>query len=374
MTTKRGINTVPKNTFRVPEAKVRKMKTMVERTLDGDRVEAVKLAEVISTSDAPLALAQVINATILPQYDARPGIWSKFATKRVATSFRNISFYELVGDFQKLQHAGNEANLPAGVLPVVPELSPYPEVSILATETAIQQNKRGARFAYSWEAHKEDPIGFLSDFPNQLVNLAVDTEDWTATVGGLEQVTAYSQFGGGVAPDGTAVPANAALGLDAVALAMSQVRSREVGGRRVQVPSFTLVIPPALELRALYLKNLIGLSVTDGNNTYDVGNFNPLGNLEIVVNPFLSSDSAWYLVPTPGTASRIAVAQVFLAGEEAPDLRVENLAGGYFPGGGDVSWENGSFDNDSMQFRLRTVGGSGLVSEEGIIWSDGTNA
>lgn len=364
-------NKIP-NPYGVPKHKIEAAKALVEKALDGDRVAATQLSEAVSTSDAPLALAVVINANLLPQYEARPAFWNRIATRRTVSSFRNVRFVDIVGAFDKLENAGSQ---PGGILPVVPELAPYPEVGIVSTETAINNRKRGAAFSLSWEEYRDDPIGFFADFPNQLAKLATDTEDWAVTDALVSGVTSFSQIDAGTAFDGTAVPANAPLTFESLSLALSQVARRKINGRFVQVSRFVLVVPPTLELLAQFIVNRtdirINPGVTDGAS-YGVGNFNPLGNIEVVVDQWLTSDTAWYVVPAPGATARIALVQTFLSGEEAPELRVEGLAGGYYAGGGQVPFGEGNFKNDSISFRLRTVGGSGLVSEEGIVWSAGT--
>lgn len=349
------------------------MVDLIEGTLSGDRITKAKFEEAISTSDsAAYVLADVATSQIQAKYALKDGIADKFATYRRADSFRNIRFHDLIGDVEKLEHAGNEANFKGGVLPVVPELTPYPEIALTLAEKAYEQKKRGARVSISWEAWKEDSFGILQDLPEQLSSLVPETEDWYTTEAVLSGVTGYSNAKGGVTAAGATVAPNAPLSLDSVSLAMDEVRSRKVGGRRVQVNRWILMVSPELVNQANYLKSLVSLERTVGNDSFGVSNFNPLAGLEVVENPFVPS-GFWALIPAPnGGSSRIAVARFGLAGHEQPELRVENATGNYVPGGGAVGWQNGSFVNDALAFRLRHVGGAGLVSEEGIVWSTST--
>lgn len=367
---------LPKNAsggYRVTTPDFNAMTNLVESVLEGNHVARGKFIEAISSSDsAAYVLADVASAQIQANYDKLPSVADKFATYRRSDSLRNIRFYDLVGDYSKLQHAGNEKGLPVGILPVVPELTQFPEIALTHSDKAFEQNKRGAALSVSWEAWREDPFGILQDLPNQLATIVPETEDWYTTEALLNGLTAYSNIRGGTSASGSTIPANPALTLDSVAKAMDEVRHREVDGNRVQVSRWVLIVSPELVNQANYLKNLVSLERSVGLDTFGVSNFNPLGGLEVVENIFVPS-GFWALVPAPnGGSRRIAVARFGLAGFEQPELRVENAAGYYHPGGGQVSWQNGSFLNDSLSFRLKTVGAAGLVSEEGIAWSTST--
>lgn len=365
-------------TYGIKRERLNYVKGLVEKMLEGGPgaliAENKFISEALTTSDLPLALAHVINANIWAQYEPRAGVAAQFSSVRPVKSFRNITYYELLPDFTKLQHAGNEETIPAGILPVVPELTPYPEVAIKeTTPEMLKQNKRGARFAFSWEALKEDAIGYLQDMPKQLVTLVTDTVDWVTTSALVDGVTGYSQFKGGVAPDGTVITANAPLTasintIAMISLAMDEVRKREVNGRKIQVGRWVLVGSPELENTFNYLKTLTGLIRTEGNTEYNVTGPNLLANLTFVPDPYVATGS-WYLVPVE--APRVAVTRLTLIGAELPELRVKADGGDYL-GGGAVPWQEGSFDNDSIQFRLRVVNGAGLITEEGIVWSDGS--
>lgn len=359
--------------YRVTDSDFNAMSRMVDRVMEGNQIARGQFVEAISTSDsAAYVLASVATAQIQDNYDAAPSTADKYATYKVHDSFNNIRFYDLVGDYDKLQHAGNETGLPSGILPVVPELTVYPEIALTTAEKAFKQGKRGARLTISWEAWKEDPYGILRDLPEQMAALVPETEDWYTTEALLNGVTAYSNLTGGTGVNGATVAPDAALSLDSIAMAMDEVRSRVIGGRKVQVNKFVLVVSPELENQANYLKGLVSLERTVGQDTFGVSNFNPLGGLEIVPNPDVPT-GFWALIPAPnGGSRRIAVARFGLAGHEQPELRVENATGSYVAGGGAVNWSEGSFVNDSLAFRLRHVGGAGLVTEEGIVWSTST--
>jgi hypothetical protein len=60
----------------------------------------------------------------------------------------------------------------------------------------------------------------------------------------------------------------------------------------------------------------------------------------------------------------------FLRGNEQPDLRVKNDAGNRVVGGS-VAPEEGSFDDDTVQYRVRHSTGSSLVIPTGTFVATG---
>lgn len=356
----------------VAPAKLAKMKELVERTLDGDRIASAMLSESISTSDAPLALAQIINANILPKYQALEPQWQKVATPKTVTNFRNVRFIDILGSFANLTQA--QAGIPQGILPVVPELAPYPYVSVQGTELEAALTKQGAKFGFSWEEYKDDPINFLADFPDQFLWLAANTEEYSVFNTLATGVTAFSALQAGVSPvdQTTTVPVNSHLSLGALSLAIQQIALRRLNGRLVGASSYKLVVPPALEILANAIVHFTNLSFTDGSVQYDAAGFVPLGNVEVVVSDWLPTSTNWYLVPSVGAAARYGLARLTLAGEEAPEIRLANFTGTTYGGSSTISPFEGGFENDSIDFRVRTVGAGALVTEESMVWSLGT--
>ena len=80
--------------------------------------------------------------------------------------------------------------------------------------------------------------------------------------------------------------------------------------------------------------------------------------------------TAWYVIPVPSNP-RPALFTVFMAGEESPDLRVKKDQGVAI-GGGDVPVEAGSFDDDTIYFRVRHITGGAQGDPKFTLASDGT--
>ena len=81
----------------------------------------------------------------------------------------------------------------------------------------------------------------------------------------------------------------------------------------------------------------------------------------------------WYLVPKPVKVRRPILELGRLRGVAAPELRVNNLTGNY-AGGGALSPIEGSFDNDTIDMRLRYPITGILWADIYIVWSTGVGA
>jgi hypothetical protein len=81
----------------------------------------------------------------------------------------------------------------------------------------------------------------------------------------------------------------------------------------------------------------------------------------------------WYLVPKPGTVRRPVLELGRLRGNATPELRVDNLTGNYV-GGASVAPFEGSFNNDTIDMRLRYPITGILWDERYIVWSTGAGA
>jgi hypothetical protein len=75
------------------------------------------------------------------------------------------------------------------------------------------------------------------------------------------------------------------------------------------------------------------------------------------------------VLPLP-SAPRPAFYSGFLAGYEAPDLRYKNDQGGRL-GGGAIPANEGSFDDDTIYFRVRHVHGAAFGDPKFTYASDG---
>jgi hypothetical protein len=99
---------------------------------------------------------------------------------------------------------------------------------------------------------------------------------------------------------------------------------------------------------------------------------------ELIINPWLpivsttNGNTSWYLFADPGVG-RPAVEVGFLRGNESPALFVKS-PDAVRVGGGSVSPEEGDFDTDGINYRVRHVFGGVLMEPKAAFASNGTNS
>jgi len=340
---------------------VREVRSLVESALAGDleadarlRTRLTRRSEAITTtSDIAPSLAQLINLNFIPQFDEAERVWSKIATVREVPDFRPAVLYSMFGD---LEGAGIEAN---GAAATVPEATPYPHVTITGQESAYSKlAKRGFRTDYTWETSVNDTAGFISGIPQEMLGVAVDTEEAEVFEALINGTGAASELDGGTLPDGTVVPINAPLSPAAIWQAIREYSIREVNGKKIgRASRFVVVVPTGTKDFIDYQLRLTIISIQDGAITYGVGDQSALAGIEIVESPFVTGTN-WYLLPAPGSVRRPVLELLRLRGYATPELRARE--GGY------------SFETDTAAFRFRyVVGGANWFPDTFIVHSEG---
>ena len=330
---------------------VRRVAVMLDAALDGSLLarghlyDAMAAREVVSSSDitVPWALGVLIDRQIEQGYAAIEKQWPKLFTKTSVRNFRPKSIAQL--------------NRGAQYFYDVPELTPYPMAQGgSGTEYFIQVAKTGIRYGWSFEARINDDLDQLMDVVRDFPNMAANTEDRKA----LGQIMNLATG----APATTFFNAgNNNLGqmkltresLLRVQRFLRTKRDPALGGI---IPSGTLqlVVGPALEGLANAILSASRIELTRADGTKVVTD-NPLaGAFEVTVNE-KQIGSSWMVMPKPGTTAKSPLWFATLTGYEAPDYRY--LANqGKSMGGGDLGPDDGSFDDDSVQYRARHICGA----------------
>lgn len=377
----------------------------LEKALGGNRIEQGKFREaVLSTQKMDFreaitsdVLAPYFNTAIQPafedSYAEYPQVWSKFATSELLNDFRPTQFFSLEPDSSVLLRDNGGAVAPDQTLPVVPELTPYPTFGWKAGGKWIDTGKNGARVQFSWEAFVNDQWSIIEQFPDEAARLAARTIDaavfgllWSLNSGAPGFNTSNINDANGTvlkarAADGAliaqTVPKNAPLSYDSIKAALQQVAETLVDGRPVTVPSFVLIVPPALENIANMVINTRTIERQVGDYKYVEEN-GLAARIEVVVSDLpailggaTQGQTNWVLVPAGGrTSSRRTLVRTALRGYDQPELRVK-MAGGNYIGGGTVPYTEGSFDNDDGEARVRLTTGAGILNYDGIVASTG---
>lgn len=366
----------------VTETKVEYLSKMIEKARRGGfegEMARTQLRETLSTSDAPFSFAHLVNVRNLPLYDEETPDYDSITDVQTVTDFRPATFYALKNNFAGLEH-GND-NDGERISPLVPELDTYQYAFGYTQEsTDIAVQKRGFKVGISLEAATNDVHGLVTRFPGDMLKVARKTDEYVVIRALKNGVTINSALQAGTdIVTGKSVGANSPASPEALRVAIRQINERrDSAGNRVPTPrSMRLVVAQgAADSINWSLGVARGLvSIQSGQMVYSTANLpgDPLNRITSVIeSEFLTGDE-WYLVPEKGTTERPALIKVQLAGYTAPEVYVSNFNGAPFAGGASSSpFQAFSFDNDSVDLKLRQFVNAGLFSEDAVVWSDGS--
>lgn len=350
---------------------------MYRGMLEGSRRAALDFQEAMSRSDFSFLFGDIIDRQLLAAYQTRPVQWTQFAKRGRVRDFRTVKRFTL---------DGGEATLNQ-----VKELAPYKvrKVTDSAYEYAVA--KYGDQIAVSWETMVNDDLDALTDMPTRLGNAARRTEEkfaaqlFSGTAG--PNSTFFSNANMNVinaTVTGSGTPTNPALSITGLQYAMQTLgQQKDTDGGPIYVEGVTLVVPPALEVAAMNIINATEIEAATGggdgtgNDQLRVTNW-MRNRVRVVVNPWLpivnttNGNTAWYVFADPNVG-RPAMELGFLIGHETPELWVKS-PNAMRVGGGMVAPEEGDFEHDSIQYRVRMVIGGTLMDPRSAVASTGTGS
>lgn len=322
---------------------------LFDRASSGDYRAKADMVESLTTSDFPQLLGRGFNTKLAAAYEALTPVWSQYSTRTTVQNFKPQTYKQLLG------YNGLE---------LVPEATEYPAGDFAETQFEFQARKYGRRLGLTYEMIVNDELGAFRNIHDTLAQAARDLEG-TATADALlngkrtDVNTDFFKAANGNAPE------SAALTRDALQEAIKTVsQKRDVNGRPLVRPNLVLVVPPALEFKAREIVNASEIRVAEGNTTVTSANI-LAGAVTVVVDPNLmrsthaKAETTWFLLPAPNTA-RPALVTAFMSGHETPDLRYKNDQGNRV-GGGSIPVGEGSFDDDTIQYRVRHIVGAAAV-------------
>jgi hypothetical protein len=359
----------------VTEAKAAAAAELIERTMQGDRLAKGTLEEAMVSTDAVFNVAHVAQLNVLADFAEEERKWNQIATTRSVPDFRPATLYSIRPDWSAGGVLGDGE--PRWVAPRVPEGTGYP-YAYMEQEVSQDQGgirKRGFKTGFTFEAFINDSIGFLQALPESMRQIALDTEEYEVFSALITGVGTGQDLAGGLIPDGTTtVVPNAPFSREALIRAIIELSEREINGRKVVVSGgYKLLIPTGQRLWVEYILNNVAISGYDsGSFNFTINGYNPLSDITVIESEFIPADS-WYLMPNQNAARRPILELLTLVGHELPELRVQGNTGSYV-GGGAVSPFEGSFDNDSADFRLRLFTKGQLWTPDLVVWSDGSGA
>lgn len=312
------------------------------------QIEDEFLAEAAGVDDFANILGSNMNRTLQNAYAAVNQPWRQYTKQSEVSDFRSSD-----------RIMGSEAE---DLLPLGPGgVGPYQDSKLTEQKYSIRASTKGRAFSISRQALINDDLNYLKEQPARFGRAAgrTLTKEVVQTV--LEgNLNAYD----GVALFHTShgnLLTGGASGLTAANLntAMIAIRRSRFEGEFTGLQPALLVIPPELEATARTIMNSQWIP-TPGTG---IGNINPFqGVLEIVVDQWLTSTTAWYVMAPPAVSPAIDVA--FLAGNQLPDLLVQRPEYRRVLGGGEDAYMHGEFDE--LRYAVRYDYGIAVAMYQGV--------
>lgn len=348
-----------------------------------DRIGENVIKEAMATTDFTTLTTNILSWKLAQAYQSYPLIQGPYVKKGKVQDFRVARTTRLDGLDQPFQ--------------VVPEFGEYPEGTQSERGYGYKVSKLGKGFGLSFEAKVNDFLGIFDDTPADLARGARNTETYRTTQlymtasGPINQYTDYANVTRKVFDASYNNLGHGVLNFANLSTAITQMMSQisESGQPIVNVPKF-LEVPPNLYLLAKQLispGNLFAATVgrTDAaasGPTVGVStNYLAEQGITVIMNPFLPvvgtgtngsstfGQTSWFLWGDPQFGTAVEVG--YLAGHESPELWMRK-PNAILVAGGEVSPEEGSFENDTIQWRARMFFGGTMLNPRFAWASDGT--
>lgn len=348
------------------EKRVAETLTKYNRARVGDRRDIADFAEAMTTSDFPYLMGDVLDRALVAKYERWPSVWPTIAKRGTVRDFRTVKRFKVDGG--------------GAVLEKVKQRAEYPEAGLTEGYYSYAVAKYGKRLSIDWEMLVNDDLDAFRDLPTTLAEAARQTEENFVTNLFVDSTGPDATFFS--AGNANLVTGNPALSVSGLQTAFTVLNGHtDTDGNPIYINGAVLMIPPALEVTAQNILNATQLLAAtgggngSGNDQLQVANW-MRNRLTLAVNPWLpqidttSGSTAWYLFANPGNG-RPAMEVGFLRGNESPSLYVK-APDSLRIGGGLAPVEDGDFDTDGIQYKVRHVLGGTLMDPYMAVASDGT--
>jgi hypothetical protein len=326
------------------------------------------LREAMTTDDFPSLFGDILDREVLAGFRETPRTFEAyFRVNNQVRDFRERVIFALDGG--------------EGVLDKVGEREEYPEAAVDDSEKArYKVEKYGRVFDLSWETLQNDDLGAFRALPTRLGRAARRSEEKFAT----QQFVDASGPHASVFTVGNEnlVTGEPPLSIEGLRVALADLAAQtDTDGEPIFIETVHLVVPPALEVTANNILNALQLEITGevgGTSGQKLIVANWIRNrMQVHVNRYIpiiastaNGDTSWFLIGDPGVDRPFAEFGR-LRGHAEPELWVRESNARRI-GGGPVPPEEGSFETDSVRYRVRHVFGATVVEPIMAIASNGT--
>lgn len=352
---------------------------LVERALSGNRRAIADFEEAMGTSDFPLLFGDILDRGLVGAYREYPSEIERICRVTTVRDFRQVS-----------RHAVDGAE---GELSSVPQGTEYPEAGLSEARDTYQVGKFGRRLPLLWEALINDDLDAFRTMPDRLGRAARRTDQRFVTglyadANGPHASLYTSSHANIINTTNGASATNPALSISGLQDGMIVLASQvDEDGEPIYFEAVHLVVPPALEITARNILNAteLRLNTAGGATNQQVITANWMRDrVQLIVDPYLPlvitsgtrGNTSWFLFGSP-MSGRAALEFARLRGHEDPEIWVK-APNAMRAGGGMVGPDQGDFETDSIQYRVRKVHGGTRLTETGgarcTVASNGTGA
>jgi len=395
---------------------------MVESALSGSKRAMLNLQEAMTTSDFPLLFGDVLDRSVLANYQETPYTWDLYCKRAILNDLRLARMFRVDRGAAVLDGpvVPNSYGATGDGSTGIQQVAEYPMRKRVVSGYTDQLYKFGARMDFSFETIVNDDLDALKDTPALFGRAARRTEEKRAT----------SLFASSTGPNATffstanknvinptVAPGcpytNPPLSVDSLMWALTVLANqRDLDGEPIAIEGAVLVYPPALKVTAENILNATELFANmEGGNIQTYGaTVSPAANFTAAtsgirmrvanwargfargaLNYYLpvvdttSGSTGWYLFAAP-SMGRPALQQSFLRGREAPQLfmRLPNQVAvgegrmgpgaGVMPGTGNTNPMEGDYETDGIDYKIRHFLGGTLLDPVCAVASNGTGS
>lgn len=258
----------------------------------------------LSTANFPDSLRMGIRFDVFTAFNEAPQVWPQIA--------RNMPSNKQQEEYK------NDVGM--GILPIVAEGEPYPQIAVGNGPGKIIKNyKRGALITVTEEMQRFDQLGIVREQAELAGRAARLTEDQAV----MDILTTAGNYVSTTSNDIGANTAATTFSPEGLALAFTTLRTMKDthSGMYLNVMPDTLVIGPYLEFAVRQLLNstqVNGMGDKDATVLYGNGTNNPFFSVvrRVIVSPQFSSSYAWALLESQRA--------IYFQRVDPIDVRMEN--------------------------------------------------
>lgn len=344
---------------------------LIDRVRAGS-LPAFWLQEAMSTSDFALLFGDVLDRQVLGFFAEQPQVFRNFMKVGTVPDFRTVQRYSVTGG--------------EGQLLEVKEGGEYKAASLTAAKLGVSVKKYGRRMPFTFEAIVNDDLNQLTDTPRRFARSARRTESKFATsmyVGSTGPLTSLYTAGNKnqIKIANGAVADNPPLSLAGLQDGLTVLANmKDDDGEPIVIEAVHLVVPPELEQTALTILNareiIVGADSAATRMTVDNWMRNRVKlsvDWYIPVIATTNGKTSWFLF-ADAKSDRPAIEFDYLRGYEQPQLFMKSPNAVRVGGGGLIDPFQGSFDDDTLDYKIRHIFGGGPIEPKATVASNGTGA